>query len=74
MPVSWGQTRESEALWDGRKEGARAQGKAAKPRAEGGAYAVTLEDGGERIVEIGLMTDSVTQIVAGLSEGETAIY
>lgn len=35
---------------------------------------MTLEDGGERIVEIGLMTDSVTQIVAGLSEGETVIY
>lgn len=37
-------------------------------------YAVTLEGGGVRAVDIGLMTDEFAQIVSGLSQGETVVY
>ena len=37
-------------------------------------YYVTLEGGQTRHVSLGVMTDDRTQIVSGLSEGETIVY
>ncbi len=41
---------------------------------DGEGYFVTLADGTQRRVTIGLMTDSKTQIASGLSAGETVVY
>ena len=41
---------------------------------EGARWRVTMADGEARGVEIGLMTDSRTEIVSGLSEGERILY
>ena len=37
-------------------------------------YFVTLENGETRHVEIGIMTDDTTQILDGISVGETVAY
>ena len=37
-------------------------------------YCVMMENGQTRHVSVGVMTDNQTQIVSGLSEGETVAY
>lgn len=40
----------------------------------GEGWYVTLENGEERMIEIGLMTDDYTQILGGVGGGETVVY
>ena len=42
-------------------------------RNEDGWY-VVLDNGEERAVEIGMMTDDLTQVLSGVSEGEYVVY
>ena len=43
-------------------------------RREDGGWAVTLENGRSCPVEIGIMTDSQTEVLSGLEEGQTVVY
>ncbi|MDO5377822.1 MAG: efflux RND transporter periplasmic adaptor subunit [Clostridia bacterium] len=43
-------------------------------RKDGEGYYVTMEDGSARRVSVGVITDDYTQIIEGISEGETVQY